>query len=139
MLQRGTAGGRGKKLVDVLSYRLGMGKDEDWIVERHLREGIPLPDDVENAPGLLLGLELYWYAFSDLHTCRAYGWDGPLPIPWDTVAEYAVVHELDEEQSDRLWYFVDKMDREFMRFARRKDGSKQDSGRVRTTHRRPRR
>lgn len=80
-----------------------------------MREGGRLPERIANAPQLQLGLALYYDAFWELDTCRSTGW-GYGPIPWSAMRDYAVTFELEPEQEECLYYYVRRMDSEFLRF-----------------------
>jgi hypothetical protein len=89
------------------------------IIRQCLADGLPLPERMQNAPRLWLGLELYWQAFWDLTTCRTSGWS-VAPIPWSAMKEYAEVLELDDEQRESMFYLVRAMDNAYMDFRARK-------------------
>lgn len=72
-----------------------------------------MPDRIVNAPELRIGLQLYLQAFFDLDSERTHAFN-PTPIPWTAIKEYATAHELDEEQTDDLFYFVKRMDNEHL-------------------------
>lgn len=78
-----------------------------------LRERRNLPAAIRDAPDVPLGLEIYFQAFWELTTCRGGGM-GLIPISWMTIIEYAQLHELDDEQTDDLLYFVRAMDKAYM-------------------------
>lgn len=84
-----------------------------------MAEGHELPERMQNAPRLMLGLELYWSAFWDLTTCRTTGWS-VAPIPWSAMREYVEVYELDEEQAESLFYLIRSMDNAYMDYRARK-------------------
>jgi hypothetical protein len=63
---------------------------------------------LQNAPVLRLGLALYLNAFFDLDTERDRA--DLQSIPRSKVFQYARDYELDEWQSDDLWYFIQRMD-----------------------------
>lgn len=84
-----------------------------------MREGLPLPDRIQNAPELQFGLMLYWIAFWELCSCRPSAFDIG-EIPWTAVQHYADDLELDEEQTEDLHYHVQAMDRVYIRHMRSK-------------------
>lgn len=90
-----------------------MGQIERRIVEESYRRRSKLPDRIQNAPQLRLGLELYYIAFIDLSTCRTTGF-GAGPIPWSVVQDYADTFDFDEDQTEALHYFVRKMDAAYL-------------------------
>jgi hypothetical protein len=76
-----------------------------------LRSGQPLPERIANAPELRLGLVLYINAFFDLDTERSHGaMVGLKHIPWSSIKDYALAYELDEYQTESLFYFIKAMD-----------------------------
>lgn len=79
----------------------------------------PLPERIQNAPDLFLGLELCFQAFVELNTCRSTGWTAG-PIPSWCIDEYCVRNELDEEDAEDLHYHVRMMDQAFLKYAARK-------------------
>lgn len=93
---------------------------EKRIIVQCMRERMALPQRIQNAPELKLGLELYFGGFFDLNTCRQTGWSVS-PIPWSSIAEYAKVYEFDTEQTDDLFFFVRKMDEVFINHHSKKD------------------
>jgi len=85
-----------------------------------MRERLPLPAKIREAPSLFQGLELYYDAFLELSSCRFTGF-ALGPIPWTAMRDYAEAFELDEEQKDDLFYFVRAMDVAYLEHqARRK-------------------
>lgn len=74
-----------------------------------MREGLPLPTKIANAPELQMGLELYYDAFWELDTCRPAVF-GLGRIPWLAVREYSVAFEFDTEQSDWLYHLIRVLD-----------------------------
>jgi hypothetical protein len=92
---------------------------ERRILVQCLRERLPLPQKIQNAPELKLGLELYFGAFFDLNTCRPSGWS-IAPIPWSVINDYAQTFELDEMQTEDLFFFVGHMDAAFINHHRAK-------------------
>ena len=80
-----------------------------------MRDGLPLPDKIKNAPILRLGLELFYNAFWDLDSCRNSGW-GMGPIPWLAMRDYATTFGFTEEQEEDLYYHVRLMDNAYLDF-----------------------
>ena len=71
----------------------------------------------------MLGLELYYSAFLDLTTCRPSGWD-VTPIPWMSIAEYAILYEFNKEEADDLIHCIRAMDQAYMEHVRKKNERK---------------
>lgn len=91
-----------------------MGGQERGIIETCMREGLPLPDEIANAPQVTLGLELYFSAYLDLGGSRSGLGDGV--IPWHHVAEYARFNKFSDEQTDDLFYYVRELDDCYAKF-----------------------
>lgn len=100
------------------------------IVARASRQRMKIPKGILNAPQLLPGLELFWWAYQDLSSCRPASFGGALPIPWTAIKEYAVLSDLDPDQTDDMVYFIRKMDSEFLVWYEEHHGSKSKSKRV---------
>lgn len=81
---------------------------------------MPLPESIQNATELFLGLELYYQGFLDLSSCRSTGYSTEGPIPWLAVREWALLHELDEEQTEDLHYHIASMDEVYLKFKAKK-------------------
>jgi hypothetical protein len=77
---------------------------------------LPLPQAIQNAPELTIGLELYYGAFFDLDPDRPQSHGGLGPIPWSSIHSYAVAWALDEEQTDDLFYYVRQMDSAYLKW-----------------------
>ena len=92
---------------------------EQRIIQQCLRSRRALPKKIENAPSLMMGLELYWDAFLDLSTCRPTGM-GMGPIPWSAIRDYAVTFDFDEDQHEDLYHFIRVMDNAFIEHHRNK-------------------
>lgn len=86
-----------------------MGNIERGIVKQAVRSGQPVPDRILNAPVLRFGLLFYLQAFFDLDSERAQGMSLGR-IPWMAIKHYADHFELDEGQTDALFYFIREMD-----------------------------
>lgn len=74
-----------------------------------MREGRPLPEKIQNAPILLDGLELFFVAWLELSSDRAYGM-GEGPIPWTSIRNYANEYDIVGELREDLYYFVRSLD-----------------------------
>lgn len=68
-----------------------------------------MPKWLIEKPEILIGLEWYYRAFTDLSTCRSYGMSEG-PIPWLAVNEYAIRHRMTHQEFDDLWEVVRKLD-----------------------------
>lgn len=79
-----------------------------------MRSGQPIPDRIANAPELRIGLQLYLDAYFDLDSERSHSM-APTSIPWTSIATYAKAFEFDEEQTEDLFYFIRRMDKEHLK------------------------
>lgn len=100
---------------------------ERKIIERCMRERLPLPDHIINAPELFIGLELYLDAFWDLNSTRTSGW-GLGPVPWSAINDFASTFELDEFQRDDLHYYVRVLDNAYIEHYSKKGKISPDQG-----------
>lgn len=82
---------------------------------------LPIPKKIQDAPSLSPGLELYWDAFEALNTCRS-GMSGDGPIPWLAVRRYADHCDMDGQECDDLWFFMQRMDEAYQKLASSKRG-----------------
>lgn len=88
-----------------------------------MREGLPLPQKIANAPTLQLGLQLFWVAFMELSSCRSSAM-GLGRIPWTAIKDWALAYELDEEQADDLFHAILAMDSAYLDHESKKDKKK---------------
>lgn len=79
-----------------------------------MRERLQLPERIKNAPELEMGLELYYGAFFDLHTCRG-GW-GDGYIPWTAIDEYCDRLGLSDDQREDMHYYIREMDEQYHQY-----------------------
>lgn len=91
-------------------YALTQGATEVQIIEMAFRDRRALPDAIQNAPELILGLEFAWNAYWDLCSCRDYGF-GSGPIPWTAILDYCRAHELDSDDREDFIYLIRAMDK----------------------------
>lgn len=86
-----------------------MGDVEERLVKDLLRDGMPLPEHIQNAPELTHGLVLYYNAFQDLSSCRSLGMSLG-PIPWTAIDQYCQRHGIKDEQYDDMFHHVNELD-----------------------------
>lgn len=97
------------------------GEIEQFIIESALKQKMPIPDKIANAPELLTGLELYYDAFLELSTCRMFSMGVVGPIPWTAVLNYAESHGLaGEDDFYLLVSYIRGMDEVFMKHMAKK-------------------
>lgn len=97
------------------------GEVEKLIIDQCLREGIPLPDKIANAPTLLPGLELFFVAFLELTDDRKSGMSIGR-IPWSVIRMWAKEHDLDEDQTEELHFQISRMDFKYIEYHNSKKG-----------------
>jgi len=96
-----------------------MGQAERTIIRQCFVRRRPLPDRIQNAPDLHMGLELYFGAFMELNTCRSTGWSAG-PIPAWCIDEFCSRNELDSDEAEDMHYLIRQMDQEFLKYMERK-------------------
>lgn len=88
-----------------------------------MRDGLPLPKKLANAPELEPGLQFYLGAFYDLDSCRQAGFDiGPIPIT--AIMLYGQLVGCEGEDYDDLINHVRALDGVYMEHMRKKQKSK---------------
>jgi hypothetical protein len=113
--RRGAGEGRGKLLAFLL-YALEQGPTEQRIIQMCVRERMPLPDAIRNAPELYAGLEWVYLAFTELTTERPSGL-GTGYIPWSRIVEYADREGItDPEQREDFQDLIRALDRGYVRW-----------------------
>jgi len=107
-----------------LIYDLEQGKTEEVILRQCVRERLPIPDAIANAPEMGHGLDFYLAAYVELSSCRVQ--DGL--IPWTAIANYCIAHDLDSEMCDEIMFIVRRVDTEIQsyRFEKEKAKAKSD-------------
>lgn len=70
---------------------------------------LPLPTNIQNAPELDIGLQLYLQAFFDLDSERSHAFS-LVRIPSSAIRSYAREFDLDEVQSELLIFYINEMD-----------------------------
>lgn len=80
-----------------------------------MRDRLPLPARIQNAPELQLGLELYFLAFFELSSCRPIGMDEG-PIPWIAIWDYCERLGIEGDQRDDMFYHIRSMDNAYFQY-----------------------
>lgn len=96
------------------------GPTEKTIIEQCVRQKLPLPDKIANAPEIAFGLDVFYIAFMDLTSCRGTGYGTEGPISWLSINSYADAKEFEEEQREDMFYFVQKLDMCYLDYKTRK-------------------
>lgn len=114
---------------------LVQGPTEQYILEQAVKQRLPVPQKIENAPDLFLGLGLYYTAFWELTTCRSLGASGIGPISWLSIQQYATMMGFDEDQTEELHFYVASMDATYVKHVTKPKGTtsngKDDDGAIR--------
>lgn len=74
---------------------------------------MPLPDRIQNAPELYLGLEVFYNGFLELTSCRQIG-HGLGPIPSLAILEYCLVNGIEGEQREDFIWFIQRLDQKYL-------------------------
>lgn len=82
--------------------------------------GVPLPNKIQNAPQLWLGLELYFGAFFDLSSERDQSM-GSGKIGWLKIDSYCTRLELSDDQRHDMHHHLRVMDDAYGDYVRKKN------------------
>ena len=75
----------------------------------------PLPEPIQNAPEIPLGLGMFYAAFQELSSERTEG-----PIPGTAIRSYCRDEEITGELADDLFYHVRNLDNALLEFRAKK-------------------
>jgi hypothetical protein len=99
------------------------GPTELKILEQAGRAGSPLPESIQNAPELRLGLGIFFSGFLDLSNCRSSGMvEGP--IPWTAIQAYCDWMGLDDETAADMHFHISNLDAARSKYHRSKEDKK---------------
>jgi len=84
-----------------------------------VKNSLPIPDRIENAPSIMPGLELYYIGFLDLTSSRSVGM-GLGPISWQVIQDYSISKELEEDQIEAMHVHIVAMDVTFLEHQKKK-------------------
>lgn len=101
-------------------YSLEQGPVEKEIIDQCVRNRMPLPDRIQNAPELFPGLDWFYNAFMDLSGCRELGYGVQGPIDWLTIQRYCEVYSVEGEQREDMFYHIQRLDRAFLNWCEEK-------------------
>lgn len=76
-------------------------------------EGQPSP--LDSQPELPADLVWVWRAWEELRTCRSYSMNGPGPIPWSAIHEWAKRRGLTRDEEDDLAMWLWAIDAEMLK------------------------
>jgi hypothetical protein len=81
------------------------------VLEASQKRGHPIPEAIQNAPELLPGLDVFYYAFLELNSERPASFSGMRAIPVSKIREAAVRLEyVQEEDQDYFVHMIRSMD-----------------------------
>lgn len=79
-------------------------------MQQAMRNRLPIPEKIANAPELLPGLELYFEGFKALTSCRNAAYMSEGPIPWTAMRDYCTEYGFDGEQREYFYHLIAVMD-----------------------------
>jgi hypothetical protein len=87
-------------------------------VLQSIRQGLPVPSRIADAPELLPWLRPVYNAFTELSTCR----HDSGPIPWTAIQSYAEAYGYDNDEFELLRFtrLIRSMDRAYLEKAHEK-------------------
>lgn len=100
------------------------------IVEQCVRQRLPLPPRIANAPELPFGLEIYYIAFMDLTSCRGSGYGTEGPISWLSINQYADAKQFEGDQREDVFYYVQRLDTVYLEFKTKKLKAETGKGKI---------
>lgn len=100
---------------------LDLAPIEQNVARQAMQARQPLPTNIQNAPELELGLQLYLQAFFDLDSERSHAFS-LVRIPSSAVRNYAREFEFDTDQSSLLEYYITEMDNANLKRLNNKNG-----------------
>lgn len=103
----------------MLIHSLTSAPYEKIKLDECIRRGKPPPESMQQAPQLHPGLNLFYVAFLDLHTCRQLGMTMG-PIDWLAIDRYCQRYDIQGEQYEDMHYFVSRLDAAYLEHHRAK-------------------
>lgn len=100
-------------------YFLEQGEVEQKIIQQCLRENLPFPKRIADAPILVVGLEIYYLGFMELSDSRQVGMSLG-PISWQTIHDYCTALELDGDQREEMFFHIRELDKVYLTYLNRK-------------------
>ena len=88
---------------------------ERVLVEQSIRNHMPLPPKVENAPELTQGLSFFYHVFMDLTTTRPLTDISEGPISWLALDAYCRHHKITGLQREDVEFVIPQMDHAYMK------------------------
>jgi hypothetical protein len=91
-----------------------MGDIEESIAKQAIQNGMPIPDRIQNAPGLIPGLEIFLGAFFELDSERTHS-NGVTMIPASKIHDWADRYRLSDEMREDMIHHIRWMDSDHCR------------------------
>jgi len=92
-----------------------MGSVEEKIIEQAIEKDLEIPDRIVNQPVLMLGLELYYIAFTNLSSDRLLAFELG-PIPTMAILAYASYYDITGVDASDFLYIIRSMDNAFIQY-----------------------
>jgi hypothetical protein len=86
-----------------------MGDIEESVAKQAIQNGMPIPDRIQNAPGLLPGLDIFLGAFFELDSERTHS-NGVTMIPASKIHDWADRYRLSDEMREDMIHHIRWMD-----------------------------
>ncbi len=99
---------------------------EQTIIAQAKRCNDPIPERIRNKPRLHFNLSYFFNAFVELDSERDVGM-GFGPIPWSSLHQYALFHELSGEAYEDFMYLLRELDRAYIKHVAKKGGGTSES------------
>ena len=100
-----------KKVIEILKYNKDHSSVEENIIRQCIREGLPLPGRIQEAPTLSQYDAFYYIGFMDLTTCRN---DPYMGISWRDIVEYCNFHDIQDKEE--FIYTIQCIDSEYLQW-----------------------
>lgn len=91
-----------------------MGKTEQGIFKQAELTKERLPAKIENAPTLIMGLELYMNGFYMLQSTRGAAYASEGPIPWLAMRDYCNEYRIVGDQRQDFYDLIARMDHAYL-------------------------
>lgn len=98
---------------------------DSFSVEAAREKGRQLPEWYVNEPEQYPGDRFYMEAFYELHSCRSITMNGPGPIPWRDIVDYAILQQIDPRFLDHFTTCIRALDNAFLEFVAEENKKKE--------------
>ena len=89
---------------------------EQRILETCMREGLPIPERMRNAPSLKPGLELFLVAYTDLDRGRPVIYGDYSSLSWDLIDRWCHAHGIFGETREDVFAHVRSLDDAYLKW-----------------------